>query len=356
LGKPVRLYPYAVSDQLSIVLSDFDDPENQRSIEVREIQRDVSSEGNGDNPTGYDVSASQEWSKLAFRITATITQDELRRLAPDSRDTLRDLDAVVTLTCQPTKFRNALRLQRASDGHWRGVATVQRQDLKGILLVKAHLIRATRLSRAGATNYATEEGAIVAIAPVVALHLDIGPKSGSDSIPIVWEDFANSLDPWRRGHAADVFYLDPYGLEPVLHLNSRYSELRDLLDSKSRKGPEAALRDMTACMIGQTAWSQLIHASLAAISWDESSNAGSAPMEGWRGVVLKTCLPRMYPDEPDLEHALNRAGLDLSDPDGKAAIAAKVGSVAQAMVSSFKAVELTVRAFESSRDREEVGG
>jgi hypothetical protein len=358
MSKVVQLYPHAVAGTLDLRLRDFDDPATGRAVEAFEIRRVVDDEETNASGqiAGYDVSSVSEWRKLSFRLTAELSLQELERVLPPTSSVDSDTTMVVLMTCASTKFRHGVRLKHTKDGIWSGTAAIQRDDIKGVLTLRPQLARATGIPAGEDLPFATTAGSLVAVGESVSLYVDVEASGGrgllQSTVMIAWEDFANSDHAWRREHSDDVFHLEPFGGEPRLYLNSRYAQLREILESDSKRGPEAALRDMAAAMVAQPTLLQLATAALTGLELDEDSGSVDVP-SGWRGDLLASVLPRLYPEEPSEEDRMQRAAHEIRESDGAASLLARLGSVIQEMTSSYKTIESAMRTHEAARDREE---
>lgn len=356
MSKAVQLYPHAVSGGLHLRLSDFDDPVTGETVAVRDLGRSDAEEEEGlpASAKGYDASPanSRKWSKLTFKLTATLPTDDIAKIVPDTSDLSADTSLIVLLTCPSTKLRHGICLNHAERGLWTGYGVVQREDVRSIVWLRPQLLRVTGIPTDEALPYATKAGSMIAFGEGVPVYIDPTPRLLNSTVVTMWEDFANSDDVWRREHPDDVFHLEPF-VDPRLYLNSRYSQLREVLESSAKRGPDAALRDLTATLIAQPVLTQLATASLAALEPDEDSNSVSVP-NGWRGDLVASVLPRLYPEEVDEEERARRAAREIRDADGAASIQSRLGTVIQEMVASFRVVETAIRTYESAREREEV--
>jgi len=326
-------------------------------VEITEVSRTAEDdESKTETVDGYDVSATRGWSKLSFRLTADLPTPELQRILPPTSSVDTDTAMVILMTCASTKFRHGVRLKHAGEGTWSGTAAIQRDDVKGIVTLRPQLVRATGILAVEDLPFATTAGALVAVGEPISLYVDVEPTSGrallQSTVVIAWEDFANSDHAWRREHPDDVFHLEPFGSAPHLFLNSRYAQLREIMESDAKRGPEAVLRDMAATLIAQPALMQLATAAISGLGFDDDSGSVDVPT-GWRADLLVSVLPRLYPEEPSEEDRLQRAAHELRESDGAASLLSRLGSIVQEMTASYKIIESAVRTYESSRDREE---
>lgn len=340
----VALFPYAYSDAIVLGLSDFDDPVKGNPVNVVNSAEIDASEVVG--PMLYDI-ASDDWAVLTFKMTAELSSEDLRLVLPETTDPSEDAALVVTLFCPGTRFRKPVLLRYVKTGKWVGHSSIRREDVSAELILRPQLVRVNTVPVPSEASFATARGAVLGGGSGARIRLNPSLPALHSAIDVLWEDFGNSEDLWRRAHADDVFQLEVFG-EPRLYLNARYSQLRELLDSTAKRGPEAVYRDMLAALIVQPVLVQLAIAAIAGILVDEESETAS-PLTGWRGQLLSTVLPHLYPDEADDADRARRASLDLKDPEGVFGLAGRLGTAVQAMVSSFKLVEMIIRTHESQR-------
>lgn len=353
MSKAVQLFPYAVSTALSLDLSDFDDPAGGELVDVRELkQPPTNGEGSSAPSHSYDASATG-WRKLSFRLTATLASAEIERILPATSSLETDTALVVLMTCAATRLRHGVRLRLSKDGRWTGHAVVQRHDVRGMLTLRPQLVRTTGIPTDGDLPFATRAGSVIAVGDDTTIYIDVVPVRALEStIRMAWEDFANSDHAWRREHPDDVFHLEPLVAEPRLYLNSRYTHLREIMESDAKRGALAVLRDTTAAMIAQPALLQMATVAVASLAIDEDGQSVSTP-PGWRADLLASILPRLYPEEDSEEDRLHRAAHEIRESDGAASLLGRLGSVVQEMVASYRTVEAIVRLHEASQVNEE---
>jgi hypothetical protein len=357
----VQLYPHAFSGLLGLRLDDFDDPEMDGQIEVVDLRRtDGAAEmDEADEPYGYDAfSKAGNWKKLTCRLSVSLRVDELAQILPATSDLQVDAALFVLVTCPATKFRHGVRLATpTTDGdstRWKGYLTITREDVRGAVSLKPQLVRLTSIPLTEEIPFGTQAGTLIGAGPAVQLYVDLTPRLLHSTVITTWDDFGNSNDIWRREHPEDIYHLEPFG-EPRLYLNSRYTQLRAILDSAARRGPEAALRDLIAAMIAQTVHAQLLTTALMSLEIDEDSGSVTVPA-GWRADLLSSALGRLYPEEADDEERRRRAAHEVREADAAASIQSRVGSVVQAMITSYRTLESSIRTYESIQAREEPSG
>jgi hypothetical protein len=355
MSKVVELFPYAFSTQLTSRLTDFDDPVNGSSVEVLELGQDEVENGEigPENSFAYDASNSS-WQKLTFRIDVQLPEAERSRILPDTSDLERDTALIVLMTCRATRVRHGVRLKPMKNYKWSGHVTIQRQDLQGLVTFSPQLVRTTGIPSGDELPFATQAGTLIATGAPLTLYVDPSPVGGIHSTVVIrWEDFPSSENPWRREHPDDVFHLEPFSNEPRLYLNSRYAQLREIMESDAKRGFEAVLRDMNAVMIAQPVLMQLAMASIASLELDDDSDSVTTP-SGWRADILASVLPRLYPEAASDEDRIRRAAAEIQEADSASSQAGRLGSVVQDMLASYKTVEGAIRVYETSRDQEEI--
>lgn len=347
MGSGKRFAPYPTSDRLSLSLSAFDDPTRPGQVDFEGIQRESEIEMGKELPI-YDVSGL-DWARLTFRLEADLDPRELTRILPDTADPKSNAVVLVSLVCKSTKYRHGLRLRPSGEARWVGDAVVSRSDVKGTVQLHPMLVRTTSVP--GKRGVDQRPGMILATGDPVALYTDPPNRLIEGAIEVRWQDFAKSKNDWREQHSSDVFHLEPYGAVPVLYLNEGHAQFRQLLDNNSKRGADAALRDVTAAMIAQTTWTQLAVAALGAIEYDEESGEAELPGASWQRDLLIAFLPRMYASIAD-EMQVRRAAEDFNDPaDGLPALMARVGSAVQDLVRTSKHVESAIRAYDEIREK-----
>ncbi|CAN5346678.1 hypothetical protein BH24GEM3_BH24GEM3_07720 [soil metagenome] len=339
-----RFAPYPTSDRLSLSLSAFDDPTSPGQLEFEGIQRKSEI---GIEQSVYDVS-DRDWAKLTFRLETDLDPRELTRILPDTADPKSDAVVFVSLVCKSTKYRHGLRLRPSGEARWVGEAVVSRSDVKGTVQLHPMLVRTTRVP--GKSGVPHHPGMILATGDPVALYTDPPSRLIEGAIEVRWQDFAKSKNDWREQHSSDVFHLEPYRDAPVLYLNEGHAQFRQLLENDSKRGADAALRDVTAAMIAQTTWTQLAVAALGEIVYDEESGEAELPGASWERDLLVAFLPRMYPSVAD-EMQVRRAAADFNASTELPALMARIGSAVQDLVRTSKHVEGAIRAYDEMREK-----
>lgn len=350
----ITLYPHRVTRAIELLLSDFDDPLSEGRIVV-EKPKPVEVAGSTTTSQVYTVQGEQDhWKRLSFDIEARIPQDQLDWLLPAGTRLSSATRLVVLLTCRSTKFRHGVRLEPHDRGVWRGSVALAREDVVRSVFLTPQLLLSQDIDTGGDSSYATTRSSIIGVGDRIRIDLS-RPISGEASpVEVFWEDFESSANPWRRSHAEDVFSL-AIEERPVVYLNSRYSELRDILESTAKRGQQAAQRELTAALIAQPVLVQLSSIALLAVESEDDSDAPSIP-GGWRGDLVNALIPVLYPGMPNTDVAMRRLAEETRDSYARADLFSRLGSCVQRMISTQHAVETAIRAFEAGRGEVEQPG
>jgi hypothetical protein len=307
------LFPHRVADRITLRLQGFEETFTQESVIVSGPPSSTL-ESDGERPTPvYTLAGSESWRRLGFGIEARLSPEQLTWAVPPGIDPSADARMIVQLTCPSTKLRRGIQMRPESSGAWRGEAVLGER---------------------------------------ARLELDPSTNAAPSSVEVVWEDFESSSSVWRRAHAHDVFSL---AIEdrPIVYLNSRYHELRDVLESTSKRGPQAAQRELTAALIAHPVLVQLSSIAILCVDLDDQTQTVTKP-SGWRGDLLDALLPSLYPASSSVDAALLRLGEDTQDSFMVGDLFGRLGSSVQRMISTHETVETAIRAFESTRDEGDI--
>lgn len=351
MSATISLYPHRVSEQIALTLSSFEDALSERPIVVSGPPiSSTATSYEATSPVYSLTTGADSWKRLAFSIEARLPPEQLQWILPPGVKPSEVTRLVVLITCPSTKVRRGIHLKSSSAGMWRGETVLSREDVGQRVLFTPQLLLTRDLEAPRITNgaYASKRAALLGSGERVRLELNPSSSVVTSSVEVLWEDFESSSNDWRRGHAHDVFGLSIED-RPVVYLNSRYHELRDILESTSKRGPQAAQRELTAALIAHPVLIQLSSIALLAVEFDELTQTATMP-SGWRGDLLEVLLPSLYPGLASTEAALRRIGEDTRDPFTVADLFARLGSCTQRMISTHEAVETAIRAFEGTRE------
>jgi hypothetical protein len=350
----IPLYPHRVSQQLRLRLSSFDDLLSDEPVQVSGPST-RSKDQDGDEAVGLPsysiISGAAEWRRLGFRIEVQLSPEQIQWVLPPGVSPSGATRMVALITCQPTKLRRAVHLIESTSGIWTGEAALLKEDVSQRVTFLPQLLLTRDLDVPANSTYAFQRASLIGIGEQVRLELATVPRSATSAVEVFWEDFESSSNVWRRANAEDVFNLSIED-RPVVYLNSRYHELRDILESTSKRGSQAAQRELAAALIAHPVLVQLSSIALSAVRFDDSTQTSYKP-GGWQGDMLDTLLPSLYPGLPSMDAALRRVGEDAHDPFTAADLLARVGTCVQRMISTHETIETAIRAFEGAREDRE---
>src|SRR5262249_23460408 len=133
---------------------------------------------------------------------------------------------------------------------------------------------------------------------------------------------------------------------PVLWLNERYKQIRALLFEENPQGATGAMHHIFIASIAETVWTQLFHSALGSVVTPGGEGEVSFPA-GWRGDILRTYLPRLFPDQNDLDDWLRTACAMTEGGEEFGALVGLVTTVTQDLVHSEKLFRNAIRCVET---------
>jgi hypothetical protein len=343
----VRIAPYYISEQLEFIPSDPYDPTNEE-LDLSWLVTETDAEGDHRGMTLELRKSDAPWRALRVELAAQLEESALKRVLPPTSNLAEDTMLVVSVRCPSTKLRRAVLLKCVGQGKWSGQITVHRREVRSTVRLEPRLVRRTALPGADEPlgNVARDRGALIAEGPAVILAIDETARRVPGAIKMGWEDFRVSSHLWRKAHSTNLFFLE-IDDEPLLWLNSVYSQLRAVLYSKADSGTDAVLRRMSNALLAQSVWLKLFTVALNALSLDEETDEVDPP-EGWRAIVLTNFLRRIYPGVGKDEQL--RRVMAARGPDQIGTLMSQAGSVVQEIVGSHSLVAKAIRAAESIRD------
>jgi hypothetical protein len=346
----VRVAPYEISDALQLIPSDPYDP-NDEELDLNWLVTEADGEGDHRAITLELRKTTVPWRALRVELTTQLPEAELKAILPPTSNLAEDTILVVSVRCPSTKLRRAVILKAAGAGKWVGEITVHRREVRSTVRLEPRLVRRTALPAADASigDVARERGALLAEGRPVILAVDEGARRVPGAIRMGWEDFRASNHPWRKAHASNLFFLEVDD-EPLLWLNSIYSQFKAVLYSKTDTGTDAVMRKMANALLAQSVWLKLFSVALNGLTFDEETEEVDSP-EGWRAVVLTTFLRRIFPGVGKEEQI--RRVMSMRGPDQIGTLMSLAGSVVQEIVGTHALVTKAIRAAERIRDQGE---
>ncbi len=342
----VRVAPYAVSEALELIPSDPYDPTDEE-LDLSWLVTETEGEGDHRGITLELRKTTVPWRALRVELTAQLSEAELKAILPSTSNLTEDAILVVSVRCPSTKLRRAVVLKPVGAGKWVGEVTVYRREVRSAVRLEPRLVRRTALPAVdtSAEEVARDRGALLAEGRPVILAVDESARRVPGAIRMGWEDFRASDHPWRKAHHSNLFFLEVDD-EPLLWLNSIYSQLKAVLYSKTDRGTDAVMRKMANALLAQSVWLKLFSVALNSLTVDEETGEVDPP-EGWRAVVLTTFLRRIFPGVGKDEQI--RRLMSMRGPDQIGTLMSLAGSVVQEIIGTHVLVTKAIRAAEHIR-------
>lgn len=336
------LYPYAVPHDLQLRAYDpYDPTDEERRLGL------VERGGDTERFQKLDLTSDEKWRALRLKLTADLAREEMAEVLPEGSEWTEDTSLIVSVRCASTNLRRAVDLVPTDRYVWDGEVTLRRSEVRSTVELQPMLARRTAIpsSDNNRSGKATLRGAILATGPGLRIYVDETRRPVRGALPIRWEDFSDSADPWRADHKSDLFAFDPGGDEPQLWLNSWYPALKATLHRQSQRDVDAALRHLTNGMLAQTTWIQLFMTAAGRLAAGEEPRMEN--LEEWEQDVLSNFLPRVFPDAQSDEERRERLVEILRTPDQMGTLMAALGTAAQQVADSPELFEKAIRAVET---------
>jgi len=168
-------------------------------------------------------------------------------------------------------------------------------------------------------------------------------------LPVRWVNFVGddapaTLDPAFRSQA---YYVDVTNDPPIIYLNDNFQDLRRLFDDAPRRSTtEKALREAHFHSIALGGWLAMFNASLGGLIRQDDGTLESPDTE-WQSQVLRTVLPKVYPDLSP-EDSMLRAYEDNASPHGSRLLQSRAFAAINGMLSATARLRSSIRAMEES--------
>lgn len=341
------LFPYEISNQLSLRPTDPYDPDHE-DLDLHWLLREEESD---EEVQTLDLSrADVRWTRLHLKLEATLPEEEVQRVLPAPSQQGEDASLLVSVICSPTRLREVVPLTFDGD-RWAGDLVIRRDEVRGTVRLMPRLVRRTDLPETSGDRalIAREHAFIVAEGRSLDLVVDPPIRSLQGLLKIMWEDFQQSGNSWRKEHSSLVFDLDLNETEPTLYLNSRNSGFRGALHSKKLKGSAAVIRHLGNAVVAQTVWLQLFAAAVASLDTSEETGEIQPPGSGWKQAVMRTLLSHVYQNVPEGERLGRLAELRSGEQIGTlmsllAATAQEVTKASSLIKAAERAADRTLEA------------
>lgn len=332
-----RFPPHTIADGLTIQPMEFKDLDTGEKASFPSIEL-----GDGDVRQAYDL-GSGDWTRLEVSFKVTDTGRSLSALLQPGESVDAAISAILSVHCSATMARFVKPLVRSGDT-WDGTVTLDRRTVRGVVVIRPLLYRASpELSepRAGRANYF---GALIGEGQSVDLRVDPSTNPFDGGLDVRWEDFRASHDSWRRSHDGDLYAMtfDP---EPTVWLNSRHEAIHSLLHDVGATGTAVVIKSSVFSVIKEGIWSSLLHAAVYSVERDPETEELVIP-DGWQSTTLEMVLPHMYPELGSMEARLDEMYASLEARTSATDIEVRLRTAVQALSSSADSLARLVLAAE----------
>lgn len=280
--------PYRFETGLQIRATKFMNVETGEAIAVSSTEI-----GEGTVRRAYDLWQSK-WRALDVELKLEQGQDALARVVHRGEDLLEVTRVVASIRCSSTKYRIVRQLAPDNDGTWRGRMRVNRALVRGAVEVAPLVFRRVQAPTSRMADRAVGIGALIGEGHPLVLRVDEAANPFEGGLPVRWEDFRASPDPWRKSHDDHVFALS-FEPNPTLYLNSRHAHLQAVMNDPNAAGPASVAKAVALALVSQGTLMALFEAALSMTEVDPETGAREVP-DGWARDAIFKLLPGMYPE------------------------------------------------------------
>ena len=294
---------------------------------------------------GTILAYEEEVDAVTLHAAVCVTDDVFDRVLPPGE--LADPPVDVRLVYNSRESRRRSSISLSGDGIHEGVLTLERQEWRGAVEIRAILVR-NRAASDVPSGFAADRGALLAWSETRRVLFDEPYQPPGDQLEVRWENFAESANPARRRGAGNIFALETGGERPMVLLNSGIPRAVDVLGSAGSHGRKARIRDATNFMIAHQVWSSLLATALAKLAAIERSGEQLDPEDllgeagDWEARVIRDWSRHLYPDlnpQGALEALLGAAG----DPAETQTVMEYLPSAIQERFRTFRGFQGLVR-------------
>lgn len=306
-----------------------------------------------DLPTSSDgsfIAYGEQHESLRFHISAAVPDGLVSSLLPPEE--AGNPPVGVKLLCRGRESRKRFVVDLTGDGTvYSGELNLDMKDFAGELVGSVAMVRTSRMDPP-VPGFGSDRGAMLAWSEERRILFDAPPKPQGNCLEVLWENFPESVDLWRRRHPDNLFALDLHGARPRIILNETFQSARTVLDSAGTHGPKARARDAAFAMIAHQGWSSIVTVSmarLAAVKRGYPDEGAGIPaeilirdLEEWQGIILRDWSHYLFPDEGPaaaFESMIAAAG----DHNRTAEVMGKLPNAIQARFKTYKAFDGLVR-------------
>lgn len=334
------VYPYEMlGETLSLSIQ-------EASLVVREggVEKDESLDASIDKAArtiNLWQTGDKKWHSVRITVLLSGTRDDLEPFFQSSGV----LTAVGTASCRLTNLRKACTLRRSQTNlyAWEGVIEIYRQEISGIVKLKA-----TAVGKA-----AGRDCRYIADAPEWTIYVDSAymPQI-SGALPVRWVDFGTDRTYGDlRKFSGEPYYLNLELPIPEVYLNKGFAGLPELFSEQTRPtGGRLALHETFRSSIAKSVWMALFQTALDAVVIGDEGEEPSLPDEEWQVSVIQQILPKLYSGY-SLSSALQRVIQDKKAGDMRYVESTASAVIGRDIAREGKAVRTAVKSLE-----QELGG
>lgn len=278
--KKALFYPYAFAEE-------------ELNIEILDAIVDSNSFSDRINlqTLALNLQDISDWKTASLKVRITLPDNAAERLLPVKERSSPPWRALVSLSCERTRWRRGYPLSMEGDkATWEGSLEIERQLLRDTVKIRAYLVR-TASGSVIDPEFADRKGTRLASSPQWELQIDHTRLPPGNYLDVRWENFNTSDHPVRVRTPTLLYYLDFTDAIPVLWLNEGIDDLKPVLMSLGTVGSRAAVRNILFDSIAQSVWVGLVMHAATAAGDDESE-----PPEEWQRGILLQFAPLVYSD------------------------------------------------------------
>ena len=284
------------------------------------------------------MSGLKDWVTTEIEIEVSDPNRELPSVLGHEENVNDTIDVFVTLKGGKGRTRSGLMLMPNGDGAWCGSVQIMHQDQLGSMELQAIAVR--RTTGEPDVGLASWVGERVAWSKRWTVYIDDKPIMPGGAISGEWRDFGNDDSEDLRKRSDCAWHLNLSDPEkPKLYLNEGIDRLKQALEAPAVRGRPAAVRDVIAQSILQSA---LIALCIEAISGADEPKVED--LDGWRKSLL-VAMGKLA-DNSQSPELVVESWLEAWQPDGRSVIAGVTTAVQRHLEMPGTASRL-VRATES---------
>jgi len=258
---------------------------------------------------------------------------------------------LVTVRSLQSRVRTAVKLERSSDGDWRGKLDLPKRELYGALNLEPVLVRTVP---GDDPEYAQHVGARLAWGTPVGIEIDDAPVPAGGYLDVRWDNFKQSDKPRHKSNSDLVYLLDTDSDPPMLWLNAGIEHLKPVMHAKGPRGRDLRVREAMYDTVVSQVWTSLVSAVIAKLvaelSEEEEPDAVLDAINEWELRIVNYWAPLLFTEAGDRAEAIGDLLYYARTPELRATLQERVGMAVQRQARTAYAFQGLIRL----RDREGV--